>query len=66
MNWEGLEVKLGIWDEELLAGTPTPHAAVVLELLRQVVLKEGVVMLDLADATASYLPDCGDWDDYIR
>jgi|RhiMetdeSRZDD1v2_1073273.scaffolds.fasta_scaffold2184459_2 hypothetical protein len=47
MNWEGLEAKLGVWAEELLVGTPTPHAAVVLELLRQVVLKEGVVMMDV-------------------
>jgi hypothetical protein len=39
MNWEGLEAKRGVCAEELLAGTPTPHAIVVLELLHQVVLK---------------------------
>jgi len=39
MNWKGLEAKLGLWAEELLARTPTPHAALVLEMLYQM---EGV------------------------
>ena len=43
MNWDGLEANRGVWAEELLAGTATPHAVVGLELLHQVVLK-GVVM----------------------
>jgi len=41
MNWEWLEAKVGVWAEAFLAGTPTPHAAVGLELLPQEVLKGG-------------------------
>jgi hypothetical protein len=64
MNWEGLEVKLGVWAEELLAGTPTPHAAVVPELLRQVVLKGGVVMLDVLLTLLPLTYQIVDWDNY--